>query len=194
MGAPVVIVGAGFAGLAAACRLGRSGQECVVLERRERPEHGGAALVLQPNGLGALSEIGLSGQIEDECLTVPVAIQRSASGRTLARWSYGELAHPHSHIVAIGRSQVLSLLLATATAAARVETGCEVTGLVRDGSGRARGVRYRDCSGAEHEQAARWVVGADGGGSLVREWSGARLAGESGPYRYLLGISPHRPA
>src|SRR3954468_5877245 len=110
MGAPVVIVGAGFAGLAAACRLGRSGQACVVLERRERPEHGGAALVLQPNGLEALSEIGLAERVEDECLTVSVAVQRSPRGRTLARWSYGELGHPHSHIVAIGRSDVLSLL------------------------------------------------------------------------------------
>jgi 2-polyprenyl-6-methoxyphenol hydroxylase-like FAD-dependent oxidoreductase len=55
----VAIVGAGFAGLALACTLGRAGRRVVVLERRAALPAGGAAIAIQPNGLSALERLGL---------------------------------------------------------------------------------------------------------------------------------------
>jgi 2-polyprenyl-6-methoxyphenol hydroxylase-like FAD-dependent oxidoreductase len=185
MTAPVVIVGAGFAGLATALRLSQSGGECIVLERRARPADGGAALALQPNGFAALAGLGLFERVEAECLKVGEAFQRSPRGRNLARWRYSELDAPHPYIAAIARATLLGILLEAATSSgARLLTGYEVTGLLPGG-----GVRYRDSQGAEQEQAAAWVVGADGANSRVRDAMGARLALRTGPYRYLLGIS-----
>jgi 2-polyprenyl-6-methoxyphenol hydroxylase-like FAD-dependent oxidoreductase len=91
------------------------------------------------------------------------------------------------------RARMLRILLDGLGPEARLETGCEVLGLLRDDNGRVRGVRYRDADGAAQELAASWVVGADGAGSRVREAMGARLVLRTGPYRYLLGISPWHP-
>jgi 2-polyprenyl-6-methoxyphenol hydroxylase-like FAD-dependent oxidoreductase len=189
MTAPVVIVGAGFAGLATACRLCQSGGECIVLERRARPAEGGAALALQPNGFAALAGLGLFERVEAECLMIGEGLQRSPRGRTLARWSYADLDTPHPYVAAIARAKLLGILLDAATSSgARVVTDCEVTGLLPGGGG----VRYRDAQGAEQERAAAWVVGSDGANSRVRDAMGARLALRTGPYRFLLGISRWR--
>src|SRR3954470_15231327 len=143
MAAPVVIVGAGFAGLATARRLGQAGRECIVLERRDLPAAGGAALALQPNGFVALSRLGLFERVEAECLTIGEAFQRSPRGRNLARWRYADLDTPHPYVAAIARATLLEILLeAASSSGARVLTGCEVTGLLPGG-----GVSYRDSHG-----------------------------------------------
>jgi 2-polyprenyl-6-methoxyphenol hydroxylase-like FAD-dependent oxidoreductase len=53
------IVGAGFAGLALACHLAEHGRPACVLERRPDLGSGGAAILLQPNGLAALDRLGV---------------------------------------------------------------------------------------------------------------------------------------
>src|SRR4051794_8586998 len=107
MTVPVVIVGAGFAGLATARRLGQAGREGVVIERRGRPGEGGAALALQPNGFAALAQLGLFERVEAECLMLDVGFQRSSSGRDLARWSFAELGAAYPFIAAIARATLL---------------------------------------------------------------------------------------
>jgi 2-polyprenyl-6-methoxyphenol hydroxylase-like FAD-dependent oxidoreductase len=123
---------------------------------------------------------------------VEKAFQRNPRGRDLAAWNYSELGARHPYIVAIARARLLGILLGGVGSEARVETGCEVVALLREGD-RVSGVRYRDAAGEEREQAAAWVVGADGAGSRVRDAMGARLVMRTGPYRYVLGISPWRP-
>src|SRR5687768_15790847 len=53
------IVGAGFAGLALACLLAEHGRAICILERRPDLRSGGAAILLQPNGLAALDRLGV---------------------------------------------------------------------------------------------------------------------------------------
>jgi 2-polyprenyl-6-methoxyphenol hydroxylase-like FAD-dependent oxidoreductase len=79
--------------------------------------------------------------------------------------------------VAIERSRLDALLLEAALGAgARLVRG-RVEGLLET-AGRVTGVRWRDEAGTLHAQPARFVVGADGAGSLV-----ARKAGLARPRR-----------
>lgn len=54
-----------------------------------------------------------------------------------------------------------------------VHLGCEVTGVRQDDDGAA--LRMRDARGCERDVEARWIVGCDGAGSLVRAEAGLPL-------------------
>jgi 2-polyprenyl-6-methoxyphenol hydroxylase-like FAD-dependent oxidoreductase len=182
VGAPVVIVGAGFAGLSAAARLSQAGRECVVLERRPELPRTGGAIALQPNGLEALARIGVLEPLLAEGLPLDDGVQRSPRGRELARFSYAELDTPCPFVMAARRARVLAHLMEALRPSAEVRFGCEASSYTRDADGCATGV-----SG----QPASHVIGADGYGSRMREAMGARLVMRSGPYQYVLGVSPH---
>src|SRR5262245_52687923 len=57
------IVGAGFAGCAAALALSRGGHRVTLYERAPEPGPVGAAIVLQPSGLAVLARLGLAAQV-----------------------------------------------------------------------------------------------------------------------------------
>jgi 2-polyprenyl-6-methoxyphenol hydroxylase-like FAD-dependent oxidoreductase len=182
VGAPVVIVGAGFAGLSAAVRLSQAGRECVVLERRPELPRSGGAISLQPNGLEALARIGVLEPLLEEALPLSDGVQRNPRGRELTRFSYTELDTPWPYVMGARRSRVLQLLMDALGPAAEVRFSCEASELGRDPEGRVAGVRG---------EPAQWVVAADGNRSKLREAIGARLVASSGPHQYVLGVSRH---
>ncbi len=59
----IAVCGCGPAGLAAALLLQRAGHRVRIFERFERPRPVGSGLILQPTGLGVLSEMGVVGEI-----------------------------------------------------------------------------------------------------------------------------------
>lgn len=66
-----VVVGAGVGGLAAAGALARTGWQVTLLEQVDRLRAGGAGLLLWPNGVAALRELGLAAGLDG--VTTPVA-------------------------------------------------------------------------------------------------------------------------
>lgn len=178
----MVIVGAGFAGLSVACRLSQAGRECVVLERRAELPREGGAIALQPNGLEALSRIGVLEPLLAEALPLAHGVQRSPRGRELARFSYAELGVPCSYVAAMPRARILELLRDALAPSAEVLFGREVIAPTRAANGRVSGVQ---------DIPADWVVAADGVWSRLREAVGARLVARSGPHPYVLGVASH---
>lgn len=168
----VVVVGAGFAGLALARGLAGSGHRVTVLERRDALDIGGAAVSIQPNGLAVLARLDLLDEMLEFSRPVTEASQRDPRGRELARVSYAELRHPQAFLAAVPRARLVQLL-------------------ARDVD-----VRLGQAVAAEDVAAidADVVVGADGSGSVVRRSIGARLVNRTGPDRYVVGIAPGVPA
>ena len=185
----VAVVGAGFAGLALACRLTERGLRTVVLERRPELPASGAAITLQPNGLAALDRIGVLELVEHHGSRMRRVSVRDTDDREVAEWDYGELDHPHPYLVGIRRHALLSLL-----AERLVELGgeppgfgCSFAGLLEE-DGVVEGLRH-----GEGELLARCVVGADGAGSAVRAALGVRaFASEPDPYVVGIGARPRQ--
>jgi 2-polyprenyl-6-methoxyphenol hydroxylase-like FAD-dependent oxidoreductase len=184
----VVIVGAGFAGLALACALVRAGQSARILERRaELPTHG-AALGLQPNGLAALARIGVLEQALAAGSRIDRLLMYDRHGRRVACVDYGELEHPQPFMLLIRRSDLLGVLAdeLAGLGGAPVSHGAEVYGLVRRGES-VHGVRFRR-GGDESELRAWCVAGADGVRSVVRRELRIPVRTWGEDRRYVVGI------
>lgn len=83
---PIVVAGAGIAGLAAALALSRAGQQVALVERRSALGEAGAGLQLSPNATRILDRWGLLGAARDVGVELQaIRIRRGESGRELSR-------------------------------------------------------------------------------------------------------------
>jgi 2-polyprenyl-6-methoxyphenol hydroxylase-like FAD-dependent oxidoreductase len=183
-----VILGASVAGLATACSLTERGWTVTLVERRPDLSEGGRAILLQPNGLAAMEELGALQRVRDRGHQLSRLVFYGRRFRGLAHWDYTELRHSHPYLVEI-RPSALRGALADRLAELAGEPprlGCELIGLASTEDA-VSGVRYRDRGGEEHDLDGACIVGADGPDSTVREALGIVCNRFPAPDRYLLG-------
>ena len=150
------IVGAGFAGLTAACALAQRGWSVRVHERADRLRTAGAGIYIYENGLRVLEAVGA---YEAAVRGAPFAHTREVrDGRdrliSVHRWV-------GSRVFSIVRQNVINALAAAATrASVEIVTSSAATGATPDGElglANARSV------------SADLIVGADGSNSQMRD-------------------------
>ncbi|PWB79825.1 MAG: salicylate 1-monooxygenase [Methylocystaceae bacterium] len=177
--APVIVVGAGIGGLAAAIALTRAGRRVLTLERAEKIEEVGAGLQISPNAGRVLQEFGLSPALEKIALEPhALDIRRAADGATLARLP---LAAARSRWGApfrvFHRADLQNALLEKALSlGATVRTGVRCSGFSQDEDG-VRLIVHSESG--EETLDAEAVIGADGLRSSIR--SGLRLCENDEP-------------
>ena len=76
IGQPVTVLGAGVAGLAAACAFALRGAKVTVLEQADAIREVGAGLQISPNGAAVLRALGLQAAL-DAVSTRAIAANRS---------------------------------------------------------------------------------------------------------------------
>jgi 2-polyprenyl-6-methoxyphenol hydroxylase-like FAD-dependent oxidoreductase len=188
--APVLIVGAGPAGLATALELARHDVPSLLVERRPELSSHPRATVLSMRSMEIVRAWGLEAAVRARSVEVDWRLLEAA---TLAGAAAG-IAHPvgypnpdQSRMVSptapacVAQDDVEPLLLERlrATPGARVELGTELTGVLAGPGGAA--ARLRDLrTGALRTVHARYVVAADGARSAVRRALGIALAGPEG--------------
>lgn len=184
----VAIVGAGFAGLALACRLSRAGRRVAVLERRAALPAGGAAIAIQPNGLSALERVGLLEQALAAGSRIDRLLMHDSRRRLVARVDYGELDDATPFMLLVRRHDLLRVLAdgLASLGGDPVQYGAEVSALIRRGE-HVGGLRYsRD--GHDHDLLAWCVAGADGVRSAVRRELAIPLRSWGHDQAYVVGI------
>lgn len=163
----VVIVGARCAGSPLAILLARLGLRVCLLDRSRFPSETPSTHVIQPHGVQILDELG----VLDAVLSAgAVSLDRftlvNDDVRIDATLDSADFTKPG---LCVRRSTLDVLMVeAAARAGADVRTGCRVTGVRRDGSGRLSGVDTE--SGTLR---ARLTVGADGRHSTIAASVGA---------------------
>jgi 2-polyprenyl-6-methoxyphenol hydroxylase-like FAD-dependent oxidoreductase len=171
----VLVVGAGPTGLAVAATLAGRGVEVTVVDRRERPPVTSRAAVVHAHTLDVLDRIGAAAPMVERGLPAPRFTVRDRD-RVLLGVPFDTLPSRHAYALLLSQAQTEAVLADRLTAlGGRVLRPYEIIGLVPDGEG----VTVRFAGG--ETLRARWVVGADGMHSTVRELAGVPFGGPADP-------------
>jgi 2-polyprenyl-6-methoxyphenol hydroxylase-like FAD-dependent oxidoreductase len=158
----VVVVGAGIGGLAAALALRSAGFSVRVYEQEAHPRALGFALLLAPNAMSALRELGLA----DAIVTAGAAARRGEirrlDGKTLRRIDSTMVTERLGEPAIVALRPVLHGALLDAVGEEALVLGRRATGCTASEAGAT--VHFE---GRENVRA-RIVVGADGVGSAIR--------------------------
>ncbi|WP_419705863.1 FAD-dependent monooxygenase [Promicromonospora sp. NFX87] len=198
----VVVVGAGPAGLVAACTLALQGVSVRVYDARQGPDDQPRALVLWAGCLEVLDRLGVGDDILEQGLVLQRARYSSVT-RPLFTVGFGALAGTRfTRPVCLPQPVVVDLLLArAATLGVDVRWNHRVTEVKLDDDRavvQVAGTTSSNTAGTPTEVTARWVVGADGSRSVVREAAGVEMEGRTFTREFLLVdgrvVSPDLPA
>ena len=176
---PILIAGAGIAGLTTALALAKRGLASRIVERASVLEEVGAGLQLSPNALRVMSDLGLLEPLQVAGVTArSVFLKDARSGRTLARVPVE--ASDGTPYLSIHRADLQRVLLQAVQreAAIQLDLGCELTGLrpleerlIAD---------IRTMGGETEPVATDLLVAADGVRSQVAAVASLRAAEPSG--------------
>ena len=156
-----LIVGAGIGGLSAAIALRKAGWHVRVFERAATVRELGFALLVAPNAMAALRELGVADVVLARGVVPTRGEMRRMDGTVLKRADYPPPEVMGGPTVVALRPALHGALL-EAVGADAVTTGCEATGFSAAGDRVA--LRTADGDVAEGDL----LVGADGAGSVIR--------------------------
>ena len=181
---PIVIAGAGIAGLTAALAFAQRGFPVRIFEKAPHLEEIGAGLQLSPNATRLLERLGVLDHLRPHAVRPQAVVLRSAATlKELARVPLGDHAERRwgaPYLVA-HRADLQTALLEQVSRMRGIEitTGADV----RNSVAADPGVRLTvDCGGRSEDMEALLLVGADGVWSLTRQvlspGAKSRFAGE----------------
>ena len=166
----VLIVGAGPAGLLLAGDMAEAGIGCTVLEKREKESELTRAFAVQARTLEQFDARGIADELLRTGIRNPVL--------QFLRIDLSHLPSRYPHVLVTPQYNTERVLRARALArGAEIRGAWEVVGLEQDADG--VDVQARTADGALQTLRARYVVGADGRGSTVRQSLGLPFPGRS---------------
>jgi 3-(3-hydroxy-phenyl)propionate hydroxylase len=181
----VIVAGGGPVGLAVAIGLARRGVQVAVLEDDDSACQGSRALCFSRHSLEVFDRLGAGAAVTARALPW-------TSGRSYFRdveVERFEMPHadddPHPPMVNISQSEAEQVLIDTALATDGVTLAWRhrVTEVLPDETGVSVEVRTPD---GRRDLRADWLVAADGGWSVVRDWLGLQLEGTAYAGNFLI--------
>jgi 2-polyprenyl-6-methoxyphenol hydroxylase-like FAD-dependent oxidoreductase len=179
----VLIVGAGPTGLALATTLARAGVPHLLVDRLEAGQNTSRAAVIHAHTLEVLDRIGVADRLSDVGVKLGRFCLRDRD-RTLLRLRFDALPSRMAFLLMLPQDVTESVLeQALGEAGGSVRRSCTLESLVDGADGAIATIRSGD---ALQRVRARYVVGADGMHSVVRQSAGIGFPGGSYEESFLL--------
>jgi 2-polyprenyl-6-methoxyphenol hydroxylase-like FAD-dependent oxidoreductase len=176
----VLIVGAGPTGLTLACELARGGVSCRLIEAVPGPRPGSRGKGIQPRTLEVFDDLGIVDRVfTGGRMAMPIRLTAADGQVTLGGAETSrdrpDIPYPASLITPEWRVEE-ALRLRLAELGGAVEFSTALDSFEQSGEGVSAVV----VKGGEAETVTvRWLVGCDGGHSVVREQAGIGFEGET---------------
>ena len=188
----VIVVGAGPVGLTCAALLARAGIPVLLLEATAERARDLRASTWHPPTLDMIEALGLSGPLIARGLITPTWQVRMHPSGERAVFDLGVLAGETRHPFRLQCEQqvyceLLEERLPGFGSGCTLQRGITVTGLRQSDTGVV--VEAREADGATVELQARWLIGADGARSTIREAVGLHLEGSTYPETTILATT-----
>ncbi len=188
MAGHVAIAGAGPSGMTAALFLARQGIAVTVLERHAAPFADPRAATIHPPTMELYAESGVTAALHTRGIVAPVWQFRGREEGVVAAFDLGLLADqtPYPYRLQCEQHKLVAILAEKLGAFphARIAWGAAVEDVAQD----AAGVTLATTTGPIR---ADYVIGADGGRSVVRKSQGIGFDGFTYPERFLVITTPH---
>jgi 2-polyprenyl-6-methoxyphenol hydroxylase-like FAD-dependent oxidoreductase len=179
----VLIVGAGPTGLALACALQQAGIDHVLVDERAEGTGTSRAAVIHAHTLEALEAIGVVETLSEQGLALRQFIARDRDAALLSI-GFADLPSRHRHILMVPQSTTERVLTERLIAlGGRIYRGVAAAAVERHGDGAAARLSV---DGKMQAIRARYVVGADGMHSIVRQAAGIGFRGEAYAESFIL--------
>jgi len=178
-----LIIGGGIAGPALALLLKKAGISSAIYEAHQRLEDVGGGLIIAPNGMNVLEEIGIADSVADSGNKVSEFCFRNQSGKVLARYPAGNVEKYRWPTVATSRTALHRILMEEVVRQGiQVEYHKRLKELSTVDRGKIPSALFEDGTTARGD----FLVGADGVHSRVRQ---AIFPSAPGPsYLGVLGV------
>jgi 2-polyprenyl-6-methoxyphenol hydroxylase-like FAD-dependent oxidoreductase len=169
----VLIAGAGPVGLALGAALTRRGVGTVLIDRQPEGANTSRAAVVHARTLEVLDELGVTGEMVERGVIVPRFTVRDGD-RALLTIDFSELPTPYPYTLMLPQSDTERILSDRLRGlGGSVRRPAELVGVRQDDDGVTATLRDGQ------NLRARYLVGADGMHSTVRELSGIGFAGQA---------------
>ncbi|WP_322617579.1 NAD(P)/FAD-dependent oxidoreductase [Pseudomonas sp. BIC9C] len=180
----VVVVGGGSVGLLTALKLGKAGVRVVVLEAESGVSSSTHAVAYMPTTVAALDEMGLLDDVRKRAVMCPDVAYRHGDGTLIAKMDWDVLTQDtdYPYMLLLGQNHLSNIIVQHLRALPNVEIrwNHRVEDVAQDASYATLQTRG---PGGLTQLRSRWVAGADGAQSSVREKVGLKLAGSRWPER-----------